>query len=55
MKSISIFIGPYKIFFKGSLYEKYDEKKKRVYENESVEITIEIGIGTKILLHIQWI
>ena len=47
-KKLSIFIGPYKIFFKGSLYEKYDEKKVSEYmKNESVEITIEIGMGNK--------
>jgi len=47
-KKLSIFIGPYKIFFKGSLYEKYDEKKVNEYmKNESIEITAEIGMGNK--------
>ncbi len=45
---LSIFIGPYKIFFKGSLHEKYDEQKVSEYmKNESIEITIEIGTGNK--------
>ena len=47
-KKLSIFIGPYKIFFKGSLYEKYDEKKVSDYmKNESIEITADIGMGDK--------
>ena len=47
-KKLSIFIGPYKIFFKGSFYEKYDEKRVSEYmKNESIEITAEIGTGNK--------
>ncbi len=47
-KKLSIYIGPYKIFFKGSLYEKYDEKKVSEYmKNDSIEITVEIGMGNK--------
>jgi len=47
-KKLSIFIGTYKIFFKGSLYEKYDEKEVSQYmKNESIEITVEIGTGNK--------
>ena len=47
-KKLSIFIGPYKIFFKGSLYKKYDEKKVSEYmQNELIEITAEIGMGNK--------
>ena len=47
-KKLSIFIGPYKIFFKGSLYKKYDEKKVSEYmRNELIEITAEIGMGNK--------
>ena len=47
-KKLSIFIGPYKIFFKGSLYKKYDELKVSEYmKNESIEITADIGMGNK--------
>ncbi len=47
-KKLSIFIGPYKIFFKGSLCKEYDELKVSEYmKNESIEITAEIGTGNK--------
>ena len=47
-KKLSIFIGPYKIFFKGSLYKEYDELKVSEYmKNESIEITADIGMGNK--------
>ena len=48
VKKLSIFIGPYKIFFKGSFYEKYEEEKVCEYmKNDSIEIIVEIGIGNK--------
>ena len=48
IKKLSIFIGPYKILVKGSLSQEYDEAKVSEYmKNESLEITIDIGIGSK--------
>jgi len=48
VKKLSIFIGPNKVFFKGKLYEKYDEEKVSEYmKNESLEITVELDMGNK--------
>lgn len=47
-KKLSIYIGPYKIFFNGILYEKYDEEKVKEYmKNQSLEIIVEVGLGNK--------
>ncbi len=47
-KKLSILIGPFKIFSKGYLNEKYDEKKVSSYmKNNSITITVEIGLGNK--------
>jgi len=47
-KKLSILIGPFKIFNKGSLNEMYDEKKVSSYmKNNSITITVEIGLGNK--------
>ena len=48
VKKLSIYIGPYKIFFNGILYEKYDEEKVKEYmKNQSLEIIVEVGLGNK--------
>ena len=48
LKKLSIFIGPYKVFFKGSCYEKYDESKVSEYmKNYSLDITVDMGLGNK--------
>ena len=48
INKLSILIGPYKIFSKGALDKKYDESKINEYmKNESLEITVELGLGNK--------
>ncbi len=47
-KKISIYIGTFKILFKGNLSESYDEMKVSQYmKNESIDITIDLGVGIK--------
>ncbi len=47
-KKLSISIGPYKIFFKGSIFKNYDEKKVLEYmKGNLIEIEIDIGQGNK--------
>ncbi|MDA9722860.1 bifunctional glutamate N-acetyltransferase/amino-acid acetyltransferase ArgJ [Candidatus Pelagibacter sp.] len=47
-KKLSISIGPYKIYFKGSLYKNYDEKKVIEYmRGQLIEIEVDIGQGNK--------
>ncbi len=47
-KKLSISIGPHKIFYKGSLFEKYDEKKVAEYmKSQLIEIEVDIGQGNK--------
>ena len=48
VKKLSIYIGSFKIFFKGSLNEDYDEKIVGEYmKNESLDIIVDIGLGNK--------
>ena len=48
IEKLSIYMGPFKVFFKGNLHEDYDEKILSEYmKNESLDITIDIGIGNK--------
>ncbi len=47
-KKLSISFGPHKIFYKGSLYKSYDEKKIIEYmKGKSIEIEVDIGMGVK--------
>ena len=48
IKKISIFIGPNKILSKGNIDKNYSEEKVSIYmKNDSIEITVDIGIGKK--------
>ena len=48
IKKLTIFFGPYKIFSKNKLSKDYDEQKVTDYmKNESIEITVDIGMGKK--------
>ena len=48
IKKLTIFFGPYKIFSKNELSKDYDEQKVIDYmKNESLEITVDIGMGKK--------
>ena len=48
VKKLSIFIGPYKIFFNGNKYKDYEEKIVSEYmKNESLIVTVDIGLGNK--------
>ena len=48
IQKLTIFFGPYKIFSKNKLSEDYDEQKVSDYmKNESIEITVDIGMGKK--------
>ena len=48
IQKLTIFFGPHKIFSKNKLSEDYDEQKVTDYmKNESIEITVDIGIGKK--------
>ena len=48
VKKLSIFIGPYKIFFNGNKYKDYEEKIVSEYmKNESLVVTVGIGLGNK--------
>ena len=48
VKKLSIFIGPYKIFFNGNKYKDYEEKIVSEYmKNESLVVTVDIGLGNK--------
>ena len=48
IEKLSIFFGPYKIFSKNELSKDYDEQKVTDYmKNESLEITVDIGMGKK--------
>ena len=48
IKKLTIFFGPYKIFSKNELSKDYDEQKVTDYmKNESIEITVDIGMGKK--------
>ena len=47
-KKLSINIGPFKILFKGNLFQDYDEKVVSEYmQNELLDITVDIGLGKK--------
>ena len=47
-KKLSINIGPFNIFVKGSLFKDYNEKIVSEYmQNELIDITVDIGIGKK--------
>ena len=48
IEKLTIFFGPYKIFSKSELSKDYDEQKVIDYmKNESLEITVDIGMGKK--------
>ena len=48
VNKLAINIGPHKVFFNGSLYEKYDELKVSEYmKNYALEVTVNIGQGNK--------
>ncbi len=48
VKKLSIYIGPFKVFFKGNINEEYDEEIVSEYmQNESLDITVDIGLGNK--------
>ena len=48
IQKLTIFFGPHKIFSKNELSEDYDEQKVTDYmKNESIEITVDIGMGKK--------
>ena len=48
IKKLSISIGPYMIFKNGNLSKEYDEIKVSEYmKNDSVEITVNLGLGIK--------
>jgi len=48
IKKLTIFFGPHKIFSKNELSKDYDEQKVTDYmKNESIEITVDIGMGKK--------
>jgi len=48
IKKLTIFFGPYKIFSKNELSKDYDVQKVTDYmKNESIEITVDIGMGKK--------
>ena len=48
IQKLTIFFGPYKIFSKNELSKDYDEQKVTDYmKNESIEITVDIGMGKK--------
>ena len=48
IEKLTIFFGPYKIFSKNELSKDYDEQKVIDYmKNESIEITVDIGMGKK--------
>ncbi len=48
INKLTIFFGPYKIFSKNDLSKDYDEQKVSDYmKNESIEITVDIGMGKK--------
>ena len=47
-KKLSIYIGPYNVYFKGNLNEDCDEEILKEYmKNESLKITVDVGIGNK--------
>ncbi len=49
VKKLSINIGSFKVFTKGSLHEEYNEELVREYmKNESLDITVDIGLGKKL-------
>ncbi len=48
IKKLIIFFGPHRIFSKNELFKDYDEQKVTDYmKNESVEITVDLGMGKK--------
>ena len=48
INKLTIFFGPHKIFSKKDLSKDYDEQKVTDYmKNESIEITVDIGMGKK--------
>ena len=48
IEKLTIFFGPYKIFSKNELSKDYDVQKVTDYmKNESIEITVDIGMGKK--------
>ncbi len=48
INKLTIFFGPHKIFSKNDLFKNYDEQKVTDYmKNESIEITVDIGMGKK--------
>ena len=48
IQKLTIFFGSHKIFSKNKLSENYDEQKVTDYmKNESIEITVDIGMGKK--------
>ena len=48
IKKLSIFIGPFQVFVKGSLARNYNEITVSDYmKNESINITIDLGLGNK--------
>ncbi len=48
IKKLNIFFGPNKIFSNNELCKEYDEQKVKDYmKNESIEITVDIGMGKK--------
>ena len=45
---LSISLGPNKIYFKGSLFKNYDERKVLDYmKGQFIEIEVDIGQGNK--------
>ncbi len=47
-KKLSISIGPYKIYYKGSFFKNYDEQKVKDYmKGQLIEIEVDIGQGNK--------
>ncbi|MDA9752602.1 bifunctional glutamate N-acetyltransferase/amino-acid acetyltransferase ArgJ [Candidatus Pelagibacter sp.] len=48
INKLTIFFGPHKIFSKNNLFKDYNEQKVAEYmKNESIEITVDIGMGKK--------
>ena len=47
-KKLSIKIGPFKIYHKGSAFKNYDEEKVTEYmKSQFIEIEVDIGQGSK--------
>ena len=57
LNKLSIKLGPIKIIEKGQLLETYNEDDAGVYmrEEKKIDIIIDLYMGKKNLLHIQWI